>query len=90
MISRFIVAFTYTTSADTRFEYFDILDICPDYEEDFEMFRGEHTVNELNNIDGLRTSGFIITRGIAEVTYVYHSPDNADDLLEDCYLSPVE
>jgi hypothetical protein len=83
-------AFTYTSSADDQFEYFDILEICPDYKEDFEMFEGEHTVNQLNNVDGLRTSGFKITRGIAEVTYIYDNPNYPDVLQEDCYVSSVE
>lgn len=80
-------AFTYTTRADQQFEYFDIIDICVDYEEDFEMFRGEYVVNEFNNIDGLGNNGFIITRGIARLTYLYDEPGNLDELKEDCYIT---
>ena len=54
------------------------------------MFEGEHTVNELNNVNGLRKGGFIITRGIAEITYVYDELEYPDVLLEDCYISEVE
>ena len=85
--SGFNKAFTYSSGEQEDIEFLEILEICPDYEEDFQIQEGRYTVNEFNNVDGEGNNGFVLTQGTVGITY-FHSLDTYPDALEtDCYTT---